>query len=294
MFVVELQQLNNPRFIVNFPTKQHWREKSRIENIQAGLADLVRVVRAYDVQSVAIPPLGSGLGGLDWNDVRPLILQAFADLPHVDVRLYEPLPEGETRLVPALSGAPTMTPGRAALLTLMGRYLSAFMDVGITLLEIHKLMYFMQEAGEPLRLRFKPAYYGPYAENLRHVLRAMEGQYISGYSDEDDPKRMIELRQGAAAQAEAFLADNAAPQQRYARVAELIEGFETPFGMELLATVHWVVIHQGAGTEEEISRQVYAWNRRKRMFTPEQIAAAHEVLQRQGWLTLGDNEKAAG
>ncbi len=294
MFVVELQQLNNPRLIINFPTKQHWREKSRMENIQAGLADLVRVVRDYDVRSVAIPPLGSGLGGLDWNDVRPLILQAFADLPQVDVRLYEPLHDAETTPAPASSEAPAMTPGRAALLTLMGRYLAAFMDVGITLLEIHKLMYFMQEAGEPLRLRFTPAYYGPYAENLRHVLRALEGHYINGYSDEDDPKRMIELRRDAAAQADAFLADNAATRQRSAEVAELIEGFETPFGMELLATIHWVATRQGAGTQEEISRQVYAWNKRKRMFTPEQIAAAHEVLHRKGWLILGENEKAAG
>ncbi len=214
------------------------------------------------------------------------ILPVFYGLLEVDVYLYEPLPDREMESVPISSEAPAMTPGRAALLTLMGRYLSAFMDVGITLLEIHKLMYFMQEAGEPLRLRFTPAYYGPYAENLRYVLRALEGHSISGYGDEDDPKHMIELRGDAFAQAEAFLVDNAETQQRYARVAELIEGFETPFGMELLATVHWVATRRSATTLEEICREVYSWNKRKRMFTPDQIAAAHEVLGRKGWLDL--------
>jgi len=154
-------------------------------------------------------------------------------------------------------------------------------------------MYFMQEAGEPLRLRFKPAYYGPYAENLRYVLRALEGHYISGYGDEDDPKRMIELRGDAFVQAEAFLVDNSETQQRYARVAELIEGFETPFGMELLATVHWAATHKSATTLEEICREVYAWNKRKRMFTPDQIAAAHEVLERRGWLRLGTGSQSS-
>lgn len=213
------------------------------------------------------------------------ILPVFYGLLEVDVYLYEPLPDREMESVSVSSEAPAMTPGRAALLTLMGRYLSAFMDVGITLLEIHKLMYFMQEAGEPLRLRFTAAHYGPYAENLRYVLRALEGHYISGYSDEDDPKRMIELRDNAFAKAETFLADNVATQQHYARVAALIEGFETPFGMELLATVHWVATRKSVTTLEEIRRDVYAWNKRKRMFTPDQIAAAHEALEQRGWLS---------
>jgi hypothetical protein len=92
------------------------------------------------------------------------------------------------------SKVPNMTEGRAALLGLMRRYLSAVMDPTVTLLEVHKLMYFMQEAGESLRLNYQKAPYGPYAENLRHVLSYIEGHFISGYGDaEDRPDKPLEL-----------------------------------------------------------------------------------------------------
>ncbi|KAK0348315.1 hypothetical protein LTR94_037752, partial [Friedmanniomyces endolithicus] len=67
MFVYERHRLDTPRFIINFPTKRHWRGKSRMEDIDAGLVDLVRVIRERKIRSIAIPPLGSGLGGLDWR-----------------------------------------------------------------------------------------------------------------------------------------------------------------------------------------------------------------------------------
>ena len=70
----------------------------------------------------------------------------------------------------------------------MHRYLGGLLDPFVTLLEVHKLMYFMQEAGEPLRLRFKKAPYGPYAENLRHVLHAIEGHLVAGYADGGEPR----------------------------------------------------------------------------------------------------------
>ena len=78
---------------------------------------------------------------------------------------------------------PKMTQSRAVLIDLMHRYLSGLLDPFVTLLEVHKLMYFMQEAGEPLRLRFQKAHYGPYAENLRYVLQDIEGHFTSGYAD---------------------------------------------------------------------------------------------------------------
>ena len=99
-------------------------------------------------------------------------------------------------------------------------------------------MYFMQEAGQPLRLTYAKAAYGPYAENLRHVLHAVEGHLISGYADGGDaPNKQIELVPGATAEAEAFLNDDHEAKPRLDRVAELVEGFETPFGLELLSTV---------------------------------------------------------
>jgi O-acetyl-ADP-ribose deacetylase (regulator of RNase III) len=79
-----------PRFIVNFPTKQHWRSPSQLAWIEEGLTDLVAEVRARRIASIAIPPLGCGLGGLSWADVKPRIEAAFAALPDVRVLVYEP------------------------------------------------------------------------------------------------------------------------------------------------------------------------------------------------------------
>lgn len=142
---------------------------------------------------------------------------------------------------------PKMTPGRAALVCLMGRYLRGLLDPFVTLLEVHKLLYFMQAAGEPLKLKFAEGPYGPYAENLRHVLNAVEGHLIAGYADGGDaPDKQLELVPGALDDALAFLADRPDTQARFDRVSDLVEGFESSFGLELLATVHWIV-GRGAG-----------------------------------------------
>jgi O-acetyl-ADP-ribose deacetylase (regulator of RNase III) len=90
MFVIETQALLGPRWIVNFPTNQHWRDLSRLEWVRTGLQDLRRFLLAQGVQSVALPALGAGLGGLSWPAVRAEIETALADLA-VDVRVYEPL-----------------------------------------------------------------------------------------------------------------------------------------------------------------------------------------------------------
>ncbi|HUW32362.1 MAG TPA: hypothetical protein VM223_12185 [Planctomycetota bacterium] len=155
----------------------------------------------------------------------------------------------------------------------------------MTLLEIHKLMYFMQEAGEPLKLRYSKGLFGPYAENLRHVLTEIEGHFITGYGDaEDAPEKQIELNLEAARQAEGFLQDHPKTLERFEKVVDLITGFETAFGMELLATVHWVVTRENAGTADDAIAQTYAWNPRKRMFRPEHIRIAVETLNQKSWL----------
>lgn len=285
MFVFERRRLDNPRFIINFPTKRHWRGKSRIEDIEAGLVDLVRVIKERNIRSIAIPPLGSGLGGLDWRQVRPRIERALAAVPDVDVSIYEPGGAPTPQEMVSSSRVPTMTSGRAALVVLINRYLGGLLDPFVTLLEVHKLMYFMQEAGEPLRLNYTKALYGPYAENLRHVLRAVEGHLISGYADGGDaPDKQLELVPGAVTDAESLLTQSSDTRQRFDRVADLVAGFESPFGLELLATVHWVAVRGGAKTADEAVAQTYAWGERKRQFTDEQIRLAYEVLGRQGWI----------
>ncbi len=285
MLVFDLNRLQHPRFIINFPTKRHWKSKSRIEDIQAGLATLVEEVRRLKIQSIAIPPLGCGLGGLNWSDVRPLIEQAFNELPKVRVFVYEPAGAPAATEMAKEKKAPKMTIGRAALLGLMRRYLSAVMDPAVSLLEIHKLMYFMQEAGEPLKLNYSKGLYGPYAENLRHVLSIIEGHFISGYGDaEDNPGKQIELKLEAAEKAEAFLKDHPETQARVDQVAKLIEGFETPFGLELLATVHWIAFQERASDVSDAITKIYGWNNRKQMFKEQQIKLAWNLLGHQGWL----------
>jgi O-acetyl-ADP-ribose deacetylase (regulator of RNase III) len=285
MLVYETRRLTGPRYIINFPTKQHWKGKSRMEFIDTGLSALVEEIRKRDIRSVAVPPLGCGLGGLSWNEVRPRIINAMNALPDVHVLLYEPVGAPEPVDMVKEQRVPNMTPGRAVLIELMSRYLAAVMDPFVTLLEIHKLMYFMQEAGEGLRLKYEKGLYGPYAKNLRPVLNVIEGHFISGYGDaDDDPERPIELLPGVTKLASEFIGSHPATQSRFDRVAELIHGFETPFGMELLATVHWVCTREGATSDQEAVDRTHAWNERKKAFDAKQIKLAREVLAAQSWL----------
>ena len=175
------------------------------------------------------------------------------------------------------------------MLVLMKRYLEPLMDEAVTLLEIHKLMYFLQAAGEPLRLNYVKGVYGPYAQNLHHVLERIEGHFITGYGDgREAPGKVIECRPDALEQAEARLADQQGTQERLNRLAQLITGFETPYGMELLSSVHWV-----AARESEEARQnapaavsaIHAWSdRKRRLFKAEHIMAAWQSLRDGEWL----------
>ncbi len=287
MFVHETGELTGPRYIVNFPTKRHWREKSRIEDIDSGLAALVEWILTARIRSIAVPPLGSGLGGLDWSAVREKIVCALGPLEEVTVTIYEPAGAPAPELMTRPAKAPGMTPGRAALVELMHQYLGGLLDPVVTLLEVHKLMYFLQETGEPLNLRYAKALYGPYAENLGHVLRAVEGHYLCGYADGGDaPDNELNLISGAREAATQFLATEDATRRRLGRVEELVRGFESPFGLELLATVHWVATREGPSDVEALVERTYAWNQRKRQFTPRQIGIAAGRLQEEGWLTL--------
>ncbi len=285
MHVCDLGRLENPRLVINFPTKRHWKSKSKLEDIEGGLVALVELVRQHHIRSIAIPPLGCGLGGLAWNEVRTRIEQAFAELENVQVLVFEPKGSPAAETMAKEKRTPNMTVGRAALLGLMRRYLGALMDPFVSLLEIHKLMYFMQAAGEPLKLKYTKAPYGPYAANLRHVLSHIEGHFITGYGDaEDAPDKQIELKPNSAKKAEEFLQAHPVTRERFDRVVELIGGFETPYGMELLSTVHWIANQEGAGSSEEAVAKTYAWNDRKQMFRPEHIRKAWDILRQKGWL----------
>ena len=281
MFVFDRGGMFNPRYVINFPTKRHWRGNSKMEDIEKGLTDLVRVILENDIQSIAIPPLGSGLGGLNWDDVKLQITKA---LESVDARIIVYEPVGPPAVVAGKEVAPSMTRGRATLVELIDHYTRALLDPDITLLEIHKLMYFMQASGEDLRLRFKKAYYGPYAENLGHVLSRIEGYYTVGYRDGGDlPNKRMELVPGAIDEARVYLNSTIETREHEEIVIKLVQGFESSFGLELLASVHWVVTMEEASNINDVVDKVYEWNPRKQKFTFDQIELAYERLNEQGW-----------
>ena len=285
MFVFSTGQLTNPRYIINFPTKRHWRGKSRLEDIELGLVALVKEVQERKIGSIAVPPLGCGLGGLDWSEVRPRIERAFADVPDVRVVVFEPSDDAAASRMSKAKEILKATAGRAVLVGLMQRYLAGLMDPVVSLLEVHKLMYFAQEAGEPLRLNYVKGPHGPYAENLRHVLAAVEGHLISGYGDGGDaPDKPLELMPGAAEDAKAFLEKHPETLARFERVAALVEGFESAFGTELLATVHWVATRERPKDAEALVKAIYDWGPQKRSFTPRQIQMTARRLAEGRWM----------
>ena len=282
MFVTETHKLDGPRLIINFPTKRHWRSRSKLADVEAGLADLRRVLVDAGVRSVAVPALGCGLGGLRWSDVEPLIEAALGDLG-TRVLVFPPQAAPSPERMRDERPAPTMTPARAALIGLISRYVSP--EEGATPLVVQKLLYFLQVAGEPLeRLKFVRQKYGPYADAARHLVQVLEGHYLSGYGD-GTGNRAVRLLPGAADEAETYLLDHPETLERFARIGELIDGFETPYGLELLATTHWAATHEGADDLEAATSAVQGWSARKeRLFTNEHVAVAWTRLQDGGWL----------
>lgn len=276
-----------PRWIINFPTKGHWRAGSRMADIESGLKDLTDTIQRLNIKSIAVPPLGCGHGGLNWDEVRPLIESALGSLPEVRVLVFAPGNTPNAATMPNRTERPKMTIGQAALIALMERYLKGLLDPFVSLLEIHKLMYFLQEAGQPLRLQYEAKEFGPYAKNLRQVLIRLESHYTQGYGDgKDSPAKPIELLPGAVDEATSFLQEDDAIRQRMDRVTDLIEGYEDPVGLELLSSVHWVMRHNPDAqlNAEAAARAVHEWNVRKRhTLKTEHLTKAWQHLADKGW-----------
>jgi O-acetyl-ADP-ribose deacetylase (regulator of RNase III) len=275
-----------PRFVINFPTKQHWKGKSRIAFIRAGLKALVEEIVSRGIKSVAIPPLGCGNGGLDWSEVYPLIEAAFANQPEVRVVVFSPSSAPGPQAMPVATARPSLTRARALLIKLIERYCQPGYKLGK--LEIQKLAYFLQEADEPLNLNFVKHTFGPYAENLNFVLQKVEGHWVRGYGDRSGAAQ-LQLLPGAAEEADRFLKDDHDAAARLEAVSQLIAGFETPHAIELLATVHWVVKREMPLTSDvDVAIQkVHAWNaRKKKAFTPDHIRIA--------WRRITHTREASG
>ncbi len=284
MQIVALGRFDGPKYIINFPTKRHWRGPSHIEDIRAGLDALVEDVRRLGISSISLPPLGCGNGGLDWAVVRPLIESAFKGFEDVNVIVFEPNGAPEPEKVIVRTPRPTMTRARAMLVRLLRQYLLP--GDTASLLEVQKLAYFVHETGELPGMTFAKQKYGPYAETLNHMLKDMEGHFTRGFGDGSRTAH-IRLMEGAIEEADALLENDMDAQKRLSNVSKLIEGFETPYGMELLATVHWIMTNETSSIAdaEIISKHIREWSERKgNLFVPDHIRLAQQRLRDHQWL----------
>lgn len=289
MHVWATEQLSGPRYVINFPTKGHWRSASRLDDIATGLDALRRTIMELGIRSIALPPLGCGQGGLQWSDVEPLIREKLGGLEGVDVLVFPPAGAPASEEMVSAGPPPAMSPARAAVIRVMSQYAVHAFEWP-TLIELQKLVYFLQIAGEPLNLDFEPHFYGPYADPLRKVLREIEGHYIQGFGDGSAPATSappLRVVQDAETIAESVISEHDETGQRIERVLALIQGFESPYGLELLATVHWLIDRNPALADDlpELARRVQSWTpRKRRIFGDDHIATAARILVDRGWV----------
>jgi len=298
MFVTKRSDMLGPRWIINFPTKRHWRHPSKLEWIKAGLQDLRRVIAEEGITSIAIPPLGAGNGGLDWAQVKPLIAEALGDLV-IEVVVYEPT--GKYQNVAKRTGVEKLTVPRALIAELVRRY--SVLGLDCTLLEVQKLAWFTQvsigrlQLADPLNLDFKAARYGPYADRLRFLLDGLDGSYLHCEKRIADasPLDLIWFEDAKRERLDAYFTTDEAKPYKAALEAtsDLIDGFESPLGMELLATVDWLVRREGeAATPEAIRNGVANWpfsedaaRRKLRIFQPGMVELALARLTERDFLS---------
>ncbi len=292
VFVTELPRklTTGTRWILNFPTKKHWRHRSRLEWIEEGLHDLRRVIEEKGIRSIAVPSLGCGNGGLQWSEVRQLIERMLGDMEGVDIQVFQPTQRYHN--VAKRSGVRKLTPARALVAELVRRYW--LLGIECSLLEIQKLAYFLQREikalnlPDPLNLEFSANRYGPYADRLRHLLDALDGSYLHCRKRISDatPWDAIWFDLATADRLAAYLKTEAKQYlPALESTAELIDGFESPHGMELLATVDWLLNRaQCEPTVEAVRSAIQRWpdnagNRKQRLFDDRMLEIALSRLR---------------
>lgn len=284
MFVFDTKELfpsEGPRYLINFPTKAHWRSKSKMEYIENGLDALVAAIRDYQITSIAIPPLGCGNGGLDWSDVRPVIESKLSCLEGVDIILFAPIdaedaPEHVHSVLP-------MTFPRAILLMALSN-LERYFDGSFDRISLQKIVYLLQAFGVNFKLKFSRNLYGPYSKSLKLAYSAMDhhGMIVGFRSDE----RLSHVTPSGCAAANEFLSTtNQKADETIDQLNKLVQGYESPYGLELLSSVHWLAKHEGHSTVDQIINAMNAWNEAKRSkFSKDAIRAAYTRLNEDGLL----------
>ncbi len=279
LLIVDDADQRGARTIINFPTKQHWRQPSKYDYIERGLEALRSAILERGINSVAIPPLGCGHGGLDWAKVRPMITQALDGVPAHFI-VFEPNDHiaRKLRTDSRPLDAP-LTPARGMLLE--AQYAYEREGDQTSLFVATKLAYFLQRLGEPLGLEFKPHIYGPYDQRVAHVMQHLNGSYLTGM--EQGPPRPFEpiyLNYARQPDVRQYIKDHLRSEQRerLTRLSRLLEGFESAHALEVLATVDYLRHNKQADTPERVITEAAKWSERKRdMLQPYhvEVALAH-------------------
>lgn len=255
--------LNGKKLIINFPTKTSWRKPSEYLYIEMGLKDLVEIINKYNIKSIAIPPLGAGNGGLDWNIVKEMIL---SHLDGLDCEIYVYEPNNAIKEVLRKERV-SLTPARAMLLSVLfelvknGEFISEF--------SAEKVAYFLQRFGanDVFKLEFKKNFYGPYSGKVKHVLYYLNGSYITGYSSKDrKPFENLGLIFEAEVDVNEYL--NLPENSKYLNIVNktkaFLNGFYSNFGLELLSTVDFIKETENLSELSSIKNRIENWSDRKR------------------------------
>lgn len=274
--------LLNRQYILNFPTKAHWKAPSKIEYIKTGLKALKIELEKHAIKSVAIPPLGCGNGGLDWEEVKKIMLDELSTLD-IDIFIYEPIVDIKELLQKKNTTKKIkLTPARAMLLSLMFEYESAGEES--SLFVANKLAYFLQRKGEKLSLNFEAHIYGPYAVQLNHVLLHLNGTYLSGMEQNmSKPFDSLQLNYSKLPEIEKYLDTHLSHDQRrrVKEVKKLIHRYESTFSLELLATVDFIKDNNKVESSTDVMKSLSLWSKRKsKLFKLEQVQMALNHLEK--------------
>lgn len=262
LLVTKDSNLNSgEKYIINFPTKKDWRKPSEYFYIELGLDDLIRVINEYNIDSVAIPPLGAGNGGLEWEKVKKIIERKLGNLD-TEIIVYEPTQQIKEKLK---KERVKLTDARALLLYVLydlvknGEYVSEFSS--------EKVCYFLQRFGgkKYFRLEFSPYFYGPYSGKVRFILNVLNGSYIMGYSDMNKkPFEPLTLIADGYQDVKNYIENNSDLLKIARKIIDFLTGFYSDFALELLSSIDFISVSQKTSDKNVIYEHLNKWNDRKR------------------------------